>query len=36
MFDVVLLKVKIVGPIFFDKNLNGDRYSALIEIDLPY
>ncbi|XP_026828192.1 uncharacterized protein LOC113562595 [Ooceraea biroi] len=26
---------QIVGPIFFEENLNADRYSALIETDLP-
>ncbi|KYN23489.1 hypothetical protein ALC57_04093, partial [Trachymyrmex cornetzi] len=26
---------EIVGPVFFDENLYGDRYSALIETDLP-
>jgi len=32
MFGVALLEV--VGPAFFDKNLNDDRYSALIVTDL--
>jgi len=32
MFGVTLLEV---GPVFFDKNLNGDRYSAVIVTDLP-
>jgi len=31
--DVALLEVKS-DPIFFDEHLNGDRYSALIVIDL--
>jgi len=26
---------QIIGPVFFDKNLNGDRYFALIVTDLP-
>jgi len=26
---------QIVGPVFFDKNLNDDRYSTLIVTDLP-
>ncbi|XP_029675902.1 uncharacterized protein LOC115243229 [Formica exsecta] len=26
---------RIIGPIFFEENLNADRYSALIETDLP-
>jgi len=26
---------QIVGPVFFDKNLNGNRYSTLIVTDLP-
>jgi len=26
---------QIVGPVLFDENLNGDRYSALIMKDLP-
>ena len=26
---------QIIGPVFFDENLNGNRYSALIMTDLP-
>jgi len=26
---------QIVGPVFFDENINSDIYSALIETDFP-
>jgi len=30
-----IIRNQIVGPVFFDENLNGDRYSTLIVTDLP-
>jgi len=35
MFGVALIGNQIVDPIFFDKNLNGNRYFALIVTDFP-
>jgi len=30
-----IIRSRIIGPIFFQETLNSDRYSALIETDLP-